>query len=126
MQSSQLILRENLEVVNYNTVFTYLLYNQLDKDFIRQLVDQLNKGDKLHLQWDLLQGVHGYAGYPSYFYQNMFQYISLGLNEEKQLKYYKDHIYMMYRETREKEWNASRQVYKFVDGCGVVRDQIVL
>ena len=99
------------------------LWNELSNDFIRELVEY-DPVYKTQLQHHLLCAFHGYASYPSNFYMNMWQYLKAGLAEQKELKYYADRLYMMYREQAEKEFN-SRVVHKFVDGTGKVLDQVV-
>ena len=113
------------EGFQWDNVLRCFLYNELTVDFERELV-QYNPVYKTQLENHLLAGVHGYSKFPSYFWQNMYTYLKNNLAELKELKCYADHIYMLYRQQRENEWNASRQVYKFVDGCGVVRDQWVI
>lgn len=107
---------------DWDNVLRAFLWNDLNKDFIRQLVEYAPIY-KTQLEHHLLAAVHGYSSFPCYFYQNMYHYIKLGLAEQKQLIYYLDQIYIMYQQQRQREWNASRQVYKFVDGTGRVLDQ---
>lgn len=99
------------------------LWNELSKDFIRQLVEY-DTTYKTQLEHHLLMAFHGYASYSSYFYRNMYTYLKLGLAEQKELDCYADQLYMMYREQAEQEYNA-RTVYKAVDGMGRVLDMWV-
>ena len=109
----------------WDNVLRAFLWSELSPDFIRELVEY-DQVYKTQLEQHLLAGVHGYAQLPSHFYQNMCQYIKAGIAEQKQLKYYADHIYMMYRQLRENQINASLTTYRFVDGAtGKVLDQVV-
>lgn len=101
------------------------LWSELSKDFIRQFVEY-DISYKHILQHWLMMALYRYATFAAAFYQNMFCYLNDGLATEKQLANYNimKKVYDMYREQSEKEWNASRQVYKFVDGSGRVLDSI--
>ena len=110
---------------NCDNVERAFLWKNLSRQFIRQLAEY-DKLYKTKLQHHLIWAFNGYATYSSVFYSNMWVYLQLGLAEQKQLVNYADRLYRMYREQAQNEWAASRQTYKFVDGCGVVRDQIVL
>lgn len=102
------------------------LWQLLGRDLIREMV-QYDSCYKTQLEHHLLMAFHGYASYPSSFYQNMYIYLKAGLAEAKDLACYAEQLYMLYREQAEKEWNASRQVYKFVDGAtGRVLDSFVM
>lgn len=109
----------------WDNVLRAFLWSDLSKDFIRELVEY-DPIYKTQLEHHLLAAIHGYSAFPCFFYQNMYHYIKLGLAEQKQLKYYVDKCYMMYYQQRQREWNASRQVYKFTDGTGRVLDQWVI
>ena len=117
-------LREN--GITWSLVQRAFIWNNLSKDFIRQLVET-DQTYKTQLEHHLIMAFHGYQAFPSPFYQNMYAYLKMGLAEAKDLTCYADRIYLMYREQAEKEWSASRQVYKFVDGAtGRVLDTYVL
>ena len=109
----------------WDNVLRAFLWSDLSKDFIRQLV-QYDQTYKTQLEHHLLAAFHGYSQFPSLFYKNMYSYIKLGLAEQKQLSHYVEQIYMMYTEQKNKEWNASRQVFQFTDGTGRVLDTYVV
>jgi hypothetical protein len=69
---------------------------------------------------------HGFSVHPSMFYNNMYHYIKNGLAYTKELKFYLDRIYMLYREQAEKEWSASTTIHRIVDGTGRVLDSFVM
>ena len=102
----------------------FIWYN-LSKDFMRQLVET-DQCFKTQLEHHLIMAFHGYQAFPSMFYQNMYSYLKMGLAEAKDLACYADRIYLLYREQAEKEYNASRNVYRMVDGTGKVLEQWVM
>ena len=106
---------------DWDNVERSFLWQNLSKDFIRELVEY-DPCYKTQLQHHLLAAFHGYASYPSLFYQNMYIYLKMGLAEAKELIYYVDRVYMMYREQMQMQQSASRCTYKFVDGTGRVLD----
>ena len=108
----------------WSNVMRAFLWSELSPDMIRQLVEY-DPVYKTQLQYHLLAAVHQYSKFPSFFYYNMLKYIKAGLAEQKQLKYYTDHIYMMYRQQRENQINASLTTYKFVDGTGRILDTYI-
>ena len=110
---------------DWDNVRSAFCWNNLSKDFIRQIVE-FDPTYKTQLEHELLLDVHGYSVHASFFYQNMAYYIQNGLAEQKQLVYYVDQIYQMYREQAQREFNASREVYRMVDGTGRVLDQWVM
>lgn len=111
---------------NWQNVHNCFCWYSLSKDFIRQFVEH-DPVYKTQLEHELLMDFHGFSIHASFFYQNMFKYLKAGLAEAKDLACYADRIYLMYRERKEAEWNASREVYKFVDGAtGKVLDQWVM
>ena len=119
MDNIETQLRE--EGFTWDVVEKAFIYYPLSRDFLRQLVES-DPVYKTQLEHHLLMAVHGYSSYPSMFFQNMAYYIQNGLAEQKQLSYYVEEIYMMYREQAEREYN-SRQVYSLVDGTGRILDR---
>lgn len=120
MRTESQIRQQGLDKDNFESAF---LWEELEPDFIRQLVEHDITYKHILQHW-LLMAVHGYAVYASNFYMNMYKYLKLGLAEQKQLKYYVDQIYSMYRERVEEEYN-SRHTYSLVDESGKVLDQFV-
>ena len=110
--------------LQWDNVERCFLWNELSRDFIRELVEA-DPTFKTQLEHHLLMCFHGYASYPSYFFMNMYTYIKLGLAEQKELVHYKDQIYMLWREQAEQEYN-SRHVYSLVDCTGRKIDQWVM
>ena len=111
------------EGITWDVVHRAFCWYQLDRDFIRELVEK-DQMFKTQLEHQLLMDIHGYSVHSSVFYQNMYQYLKLGLEEARDLKYYKNQIYMMWREQQQKEFN-SRTVHRLVDGTGRVIDQFL-
>ena len=118
MNEAEIGLRE--EGLSWDVVHKAFCWYQLDSDFIRELVET-DTIYKTQLEHELLMDIHGYSVHPSIFYQNMFTYLQIGLEEARDLKYYKNQIYMMYREQQQKEFN-SRQVYRITDRMGRTLD----
>ena len=100
--------------LQWENIERYFLWNELSKDFIRQLVEY-DPTYKTQLEHHIIMALNGYASYPSTFYQNVHYYLINKLAEQKQLVNYADRLYLLHRQQAEKEFN-SRQVYKFVDG----------
>ena len=110
----------------WSNVMRAFLWSELSVDFERQLVEY-DPVYKTQLEHHLLAAFHRYSKFSSFFYYNMYRYIKAGLAEQKQLKYYLDHIYMMYRQQRENQINASLTTYNFVDGAtGRILQRVVL
>lgn len=99
------------------------IWSNLEPDFIRELVE-FDQTYKTQLQHHLLMAFHGYASYSSYFYLNMYNYIKLGLAEQKELECYVERVGMMYMDQLQQEQQA-RIVYSFKDGTGRILDQWV-
>lgn len=66
---------------------------------------------------------HGYASFPSMFFQNMYIYLQLNLAEQKELKCYSERVGMLYMNQLQQE-NESRQVYSLVGNDGKVLDMV--
>lgn len=107
----------------WDNVERCFLWNELSKDFIRELV-QYDTCYKTQLEHHLLMAFHGYASFSSYFYLNMYNYIKLGLAEQKELECYDERVGMMYMDQLQQEQQA-RIVYSFKDGTGRILDQWV-
>ena len=101
--------------LQWQNVQKCFIWSELSPDFIRELVEY-DPVYKTQLEHHLLCAFHGYASYPSNFYKNMLQYLKLGLAEEKELECYTERVGMLYMNQLNQEEQASRQVYKFVDG----------
>ena len=110
---------------SWSVVQRAFIWYSLSTDFMRQLVEY-DQTYKTQLEHHLIMAFHGYQAFPSMFYQNMYKYLKAGLAEAKDLACYTDRIYLMYRQQKQNEWNASRSVYRFVDGTGRVLDQCVM
>lgn len=114
-----------LQKRNWQNIHAWFVWHDISIDFQRQLVAK--RWDyRWKLEHELLMDFHGYSCHASVFYKNMWQYIKGGLAYTKDLKYYADRIYIMYRQQKQNEWNASRQVYKFVDNMGRTIQEYVL
>ena len=109
---------------DWEVVHSAFCWKNLSKDFIREMVES-DPIYKTQLEHELLMDIHGYSIHASYFYQNMGYYISNGMAEQKQLIYYVDQIYIMYRNQAEQEYN-SRRAYQLIDNTGRVLDQVVI
>lgn len=96
------------------------LWGQLSIDFMRELVEYDEKY-KTWLEHALLMDFHGYSVHASAFYKNMYNYLKLGLAEQKELKCYSEKVEQMYWDQKQKE-DQARVVHKFVDGTGRVLD----
>lgn len=99
------------------------IWSNLEPDFIRELVE-FDQTYKTQLQHHLLMAFHGYASFPSMFFQNMYIYLQLNLAEQKELKCYSEKVGQMYMNQLQQE-NESRQVYSLVGNNGKVLDQCV-
>ena len=110
------------EGFDWQNVERAFIWENLSKDMMRELV-QYDPTYKTQLQHHLLCAFHGYQSFPSVFYQNMYSYLKMGLAEAKDLVYYADQLYLLYRQRAEQEYN-SRTVHRFVDGTGRVLDQV--
>ena len=110
---------------SWDDVERCFLWNELSKDFIRQLVEY-DTIYKTQLEHHLLMAFHGYATFASFFYKNMYIYLKSGLAEQKELECYSDRVYQLYSQKYQEELNASRSVYKFVDGTGRVLESWVM
>lgn len=114
-----------LDGFEWNNVQRAFIWSELSNDFIRELVEA-DPRCKTQLEHHLLMAFHGYAQFPRYFYQNMYNYLKLKLAEEKELEYYTERVGMLYMNQLNREEAISRQVYKFVDGgTGKVLDTLV-
>ena len=109
--------------LQWDNVQKCFLWNELSKDFIRELVEH-DTTYKTQLEHNLLCAFHGYASYPSYFYKNMWQYIKLGLAEQKELQYYTERVGMLYMDQKQQE-ERSRHVYSLIDNRGCVLKQVL-
>ena len=121
MESIETQLRE--EGITWDLVQKAFIWHELSNDFIRQLVET-EQCFKTQLQNYLLMAFHGYSSYPSYFYNNMWKYLKLGLAEEKELACYSERVGMLYMNQLQQEVQ-SRHVYKLVNNNGKVLDQLV-
>ena len=111
------------EGITWDVVQKAFIWYNLSKDFLRQLVEA-DPVYKTQIDTHIIAALHGFASYPSTFYQNACYYIQNGLTEQKQLLNYVNQLYMMYRQQAEKEYN-SRTVYRYVDGAtGRVLDHV--
>lgn len=110
---------------DWDNIHTAFCWNNLSKDFIRQMVEY-NPIYKTQLEQELLMDLHGYGIHASYFYQNMGYYILNKLAEQKQLVYYVDKIYEMYRAQAEQEYEARKNnIVRLIDSTGRVIDQMI-
>ena len=121
MENIETQLRE--EGITWDLVQKAFIWHDLSKDFLRQLVET-DQCFKTQLQHHLLYAFHGYASYPSNFYKNMWQYLKLGLAEQKELAYYTERVGMLYMNQLQQEQQA-RVVHSFIDDTGKVLDQLV-
>ena len=119
---SETAMRQNL--LKDEDIISYFRFNDLSKDFERELVSTRKK-IKRELEHELLMDIHQYSVHASVFYKNMFVYIQNKLAEEKQLEYYLDKVRQMYYDQHEQEMNA-RIKYSFVDGTGRILDSFVM
>lgn len=111
-----------LQGFEWENIQRAMIWDNVGRDLIREMVET----DKLYktlLDRHIISALQGFASYPSMFYSNAFCYIKNGLAEHKQLLYYADRIYQMYKEQSEKEFN-SRQAVTLVDHNGMVQNII--
>ena len=118
-------IKREIGLDDWDNIRAGFCWQNLSKDFIRQIVE-FDPVYKTQLEHELLLDIHGYSVHASFFYQNMYNYVKSGMAEQKQLKYYANEIYMMYRQQAERQFNISKQVYRMVDGTGRVLDQWVM
>lgn len=109
----------------WDNIHACFCWSELNKDLIRELISN-NKKYKLNLQKQLMLDIHGYSVHCAVFYQNMYIYLKEGIALQKQLISYMNKVYQMYREQSEREYAATRQVYKFTDCTGRILDQLVI
>lgn len=108
---------------DWNTIERAFLWSELSKDFMRELVEYDQKY-KTWLEHALLMDFHGYSVHASAFYKNMYNYLKLGLAEQKELKCYSERVGQMYMDQMNKELE-SKHVYSLVDNSGRVLDSVV-
>lgn len=120
MRTEAEIREEGFEWQNVERSF---IWSNLEPDFIRELVE-FDQTYKTQLQHHLLMAFHGYASFPSMFFQNMYIYLQLNLAEQKELKCYSEKVGQMYMNQLQQE-NESRQTYSLLDHNGMVQDQII-
>ncbi len=110
--------------LQWDNVEQCFFWNELSKDFMRQLVEY-DTCYKTQLENHLLGAFHGFAEYPSDFYQNMYNYIKYGLAEQKELAYYADKVYDMYI-TRKRIEESCRQRFQahLIDYNGTILNTI--
>lgn len=108
---------------DWNTIERAFLWSELSKDFMRELVEYDQKY-KTWLEHALLMDFHGYSIHASAFYKNMYNYLKLGLAEQKELKCYSERVGQMYMDQMNKELE-SKHVYSLVDNSGRVLDSVV-
>ena len=121
MRSESLIREEGLDLQNIERAF---LWQELGRDFIRQII-YIDPLIRTKIDHHIIAALQGFASYPSMFYSNAFCYLRNSLSEQKDLEYYSNRIYQLYREQAEKEYN-SRQIYRIVDRTGKVLDAWVI
>lgn len=115
-------MRQNL--LKDEDILSYFRFNDLSKDFERELVSTRKK-IKRELEHELLMDIHQYSVHASVFYKNMFVYIQNKLAEEKQLEYYLDKVRQMYWDQLQQEQQA-RIKHSLVDYNGRVLDSFVM
>lgn len=120
MQTQTEIRQEGFQWENVQKAF---IWNQLGVDLMRELV-QYDTCYKTQLEHHLLMAFHGYASYPSVFYNNMYKYLKAGLAEEKELECYSERVGMLYMNQLQQE-QQTRIVHSLVDCNGTVLDQII-
>ena len=112
--------------LDWEVVHTAFCWKNLEPDFIREIIESNPTLCKKQLERELICDIHGYSVHASAFYQNMYIYLNLGLAEQKQLVYYVDKIYEMYREQAEQEYEARKNnIVRLVDSTGRVIDQMI-
>lgn len=120
MRTESEIRQQGLEWQNVQRAF---LWSELSKDFMRELVEYDQKY-KTWLEHALLMDFHGYSIHASAFYKNMYNYLKLGLAEQKELKCYSERVGQMYMDQMNKELE-SKHVYSLVDNSGRILDSVV-
>lgn len=105
---------------DWQNVERCFLWTELSKDFLRQLVEYDEKY-KTWLEHALLMDFHGYSVHASAFYKNMYNYLKLGLAEQKELKCYSERVGMMYMDQLQQEQQA-RIVHSITDYNGRILD----
>lgn len=114
------IREEGLDLQKCETAF---LWYSLSRDFQRQLIEA-NPILKTKIDRHILAALNGYASYPATFYSNAFCYVKNNLSQQRDLEYYANRIFQMFKEQAEQEYNA--RIVRAVDYNGRIVDQFVI
>lgn len=114
-----------LDGFEWDNVYAAFCWSDLSLDFIRELAES-DPVFKTQLEHQLLLDLQGWSEHAAIYYQNMYNYIKIGVAELKQLELHMSRLWYKWRQKSDQEFNARRNVYRITDGTGRVLDQWIM